>query len=225
MKRASRFLSDHEKTRIEAAVTEAEAETSAEIVPALATDSGRYDRSEDVFGLWVGLFCMVVAWFLLRSQGAEEAHWGSTWSRFELPILVLAVVAGFLVGALASTVLGWGRRAFTPKKQMRDEVAAAAARIFFDQRVHRTEGATGVLIYLSLFERMAYVMADRTALEKLGQSAIDELCKQLTDGIQAGDAATALCEVIASAGERLAAVLPREEGDRDELSNALIILD
>lgn len=225
MKRASRFLSDHEKTRIEEAVTAAEEKTSAEIVPALATGSGRYDRAEDVFGLWTGLFSMVVAWLLLQGQGVGEAQWGSSWSRFELPILVLAVLVGFMLGSLASTLFGWGRRAFTPRKQMREEVKAAANRIFHDQRIHRTQGATGLLIYVSLFERMASVVADQTVLDKLGQSALDGLCKQLTDGIQAGDAATAFCEVIASAGEALGAVLPRADDDRDELPNALIILD
>ena len=47
----------------------------------------------------------------------------------------------------------------------------------------------------------------------------------MIDGIKAGDLATALCEAIKDAGDRLAVVLPFTDGDRDEIENALIILD
>lgn len=225
MKRASKFFSDGEKQRIEQAIADAEAKTSAEIVPALATASGRYDRAEDIAGLWFGLIAMTIAWFALRAQSAEAAHWGSTWSRFELPILIGLVIFGFLLGAIAAAYIPWLRSIFTPRKQMGEEVAAAAARVFFDSRVHHTEGATGLLIYLSLFERTATILADATVLQNLGQATLDDLCNNLIEGIRAGDAATALCETIADAGERLHAVLPRQDGDRDELSNTLITID
>ena len=102
MKRATKFFTDFEKTRIHNAVVDAEALTSAEIVPVVATSSGRYDRAEDVAGLWVGVISMAVAWFLLRAQGGVAADWGTAWSRFELPILLGCVVVGFIVGATAS---------------------------------------------------------------------------------------------------------------------------
>ena len=65
MTRASQFFTADEKQAIEAAVTRAEARTSAEIVPAVATASGRYDRPEDIAGLWLGALCLIAAWLLL----------------------------------------------------------------------------------------------------------------------------------------------------------------
>lgn len=224
MKRASQFFTDYEKQRIEQAVAEAEAKTAAEIVPAVATASGRYDRAEDVIGLWSGAILMCITWAAGRS-GAEGAHWGAAWTRFELPLLVLALVAGFIVGSFLAARVQWLRRIFTPRAEMRDEVAQSAARAFFDQRVHHTTGASGLLIYLSLFERTAHILADALILQKLGQPALDDLCRKLVEGIKAGDPATALCDVIHDAGERLAAVLPRESQDRNEIANALVILD
>ena len=66
-------------------------------MPVIATDSGRYDRAEDVVGLWLGLVSMAIVWGILQNQSADEAQWGSTWSRFELPVLIATVVIGFIV--------------------------------------------------------------------------------------------------------------------------------
>ena len=225
MKRASKYFSDGEKLRIEQAVAEAEAETSAEILPVLASSSGRYDRAEDIAGVWLSIIFMTLTWAVLQTQSAEAAQWGSTWARFELPLLVLAVIVGYGLGMTIATYSWTLRRLFTPKKHMSAEVELAAGHAFFDRRVHHTQGGTGILIYVSLFEHEASILADQTAHEKLGQEALDELCKKLIDGIKAGDLATALCEVIKDAGERLAKVLPRTDGDHNELENTLIILD
>ena len=225
MKRASKYFSDGEKLRIEQAVAEAEAKTSAEIVPVLASSSGRYDRAEDIAGVWLSIIFMTLTWAVLQTQSAEAAQWGSTWARFELPLLVLAVIVGYGLGMTIATYSWTLRRLFTPKKHMSAEVELAAGHAFFDRRVHHTQGDTGILIYISLFEHGARILADQTAHEKLGQEALDELCKKLIDGIKAGDLATALCEVIKDAGERLAKVLPSTDGDHNELENTLIILD
>ena len=56
----------------------------------------------------------------------------------------------------------WLRRLFTPHTQMREEVLSRAREVFFDQRIHHTGGASGVLLYVSLFEHMAAVIADQS---------------------------------------------------------------
>ena len=225
MKRASKFFTDFEKSRIDQAVTAAESATSAEIVPAVATVSGRYDRAEDIVGVWLACILLAGVWAVLKAQGAEDTHWGTTWGRFELPLLIGAVALGFVIGAALATYVAVIRRIFTPAREMRDEVRAAAAKVFHDRRVHHTTGATGLLIYLSLYERMAALVADQTVLDSVGQTALDELCDKLVAGVRRGDAGTALCEAITDAGERLKVVLPRAAADRNEISNALVILD
>ena len=47
-------FSDEQRRAVAQAVAEAEGKTSAEIVPVVATASGRYDRAEDIVGLWTG---------------------------------------------------------------------------------------------------------------------------------------------------------------------------
>ena len=225
MKRASKFLSKSEKERIERAVVDAESKTSAEILPVLASSSGRYDRAEDIAGIWLGLIAMTITWAVLQRESAEAAQWGSTWARYELPFLILAVIVGYAIGTVTATYSWTLRRLFTPKKHMTAEVEARAAQVFFDRRVHHTESNTGILIYISLFERTATILADETALDILGQKSLDELRDELIEGIKAGDLATSVCEVIRDAGDRLAKDLPSRDGDRDEIENALVIID
>ncbi|MEA3365705.1 MAG: hypothetical protein U9Q79_08710, partial [Candidatus Hydrogenedentes bacterium] len=137
----------------------------------------------------------------------------------------VVLVLGFIVGAAAGSYFGNVRRLFTPKSQMRDEVALRARQVFFDSRVHHTAGATGLLVYLSIFERTAAVLADDSILQKLGQSALDELCAELTRGMQDGAKAESVCKVIKDAGEALARVLPRAQDDVNELADTLVVLD
>lgn len=102
------------------------------------------------------------------------------------------------------------RRLFTPRAQMRDEVMARARQAFFDQRVHHTADATGLLVYVSLHERLATILADQKALDAMEPSALDGLCAQLAAGLRQGDAAGALCEVIRGAARHRLA--PRQGG-------------
>ena len=225
MKPASRLFDDEQRQRINEAVAAAEAKTSAEIVPVVATASGRYDRPEDIVGLWLGIAAMVVVWLALPKTETDPGSWGGLALWVKIVCVVAAVVVGFIVGAVIAGRVGWLRRLFTPTRQMRDEVAGSAREGFFDSRVHRTAEGTGLLVYVSLYERMAAVLADQAVTDALGQSAIDELCHQLTDRLRTGDATEAICETIAAAGDRLAAVLPRSEDDVNELPDALVMID
>lgn len=225
MKHASKFFSDFERTRIEQAVTDAEAKTDAEIVPAVATSSGRYDRAEDIFGLWVGLAAMSVLWFVLHQIGEQDSQWGAPWTRFELPLLIAAAFVGFLVGVAIATMASSVRKPFISGKEMRDSVNQAATHVFFDNRIHHTQASTGILIYLSLYERTVTLRADQKALDSLGQETIDTMCATVVQGIRKGDAATALCELIEDLGARLAELIPKTDGNANELGNALIVID
>jgi len=225
MRRASESFTDEQARRINDAVVEAESKTSAEIVPVVATASGRYDRPEDVVGLWFALAALIGAWLLLPEARGEPGSWGGFPAAAKLVCLLAAVVVGFVAGAVAATYVGWLRRLFTPRSQMADEVAAAARQAFFDGRLHYTAGATGLLVYVSLYERMATVLADRAVLDKLGQDALDELQSRLLDQLRSAGPTEAICGVIRSAGERLGKVLPRAEDDVNELPDSLITID
>jgi putative membrane protein len=225
MKRPSQLFSAEDRQRVNQAVTSAESRTSAEIVAAVASVSGRYDRSEDIIGLWTGLVALGVTWMLWPRELPERGSWGELPSGLELGTLMLAVVVGFIVGAVVGSRVGWLRHWFTPRRQMREEVWARAKQTFCDRRVYRTAGASGVLIYISLYERMAAIVADQTILEKLGQPALDEICRHLTDQLSQQNPTAAICSAVEVTGQRLSGCLPRAADDVNELDDSLVLLD
>ena len=225
MKRASQAFTPQDRERINQAVQQAERGTSAEIVPVVASASGRYDRPEDMVGLWLALAALVAVWFAFPAGPEEHGSWEAAWPHWKLLAMLAATVLAFIAGVALATYIGPLRRLFTPRSQMADEVAVRAHSVFYSQAAHHTAGQTGVLIYVSLYERMAAVLADQAVMERLGQTALDELRDTLVRGLREGDATTAFCETIRAAGRRLAAVLPRPADDVNELPDALVIID
>lgn len=225
MQQASTLFNADQRHRIDQAVAAAEAKTSAEIVPVVATASGRYDRAEDIVGLWLSATATVLLWIFLPRASDEPGSWGGLPLWLQIVFVVAAMVLAFILGAMFGGRVGWLRRLFASRKEMQDDVAARARAVFFDGRIHHTAGATGILLYVSLFEHMAAVIADQKVTEKLGQSGIDALCSELTAGLHAGDITDALCRSITSAGEKLSAILPRAADDVNELADALVMLD
>ncbi|HUS46795.1 MAG TPA: hypothetical protein VNA25_02805 [Phycisphaerae bacterium] len=225
MRQASQQFNEEHRRRINEAVVQAESKTSAEIVPVVATASGRYDRAEDVIGLWLSVAGLVVAAILMPYPQVEAGAWGGLSVALYVAVLAAAVVAGFIAGAIIGTYWHTLRRLFTPRAQMREEVSARARAAFFDSSIHKTAAGTGLLVYVSLYERRASVLADRAVLDKLGQDALDALCRQLTESLTKGDITAAICGVIDSAGEQLGKVLPRADDDVNELPDELVTLD
>jgi putative membrane protein len=222
---ASKRLTDAQRGRINEAVKAAELRTSAEIVPVLATASGRYDRAEDIVGLWCAAVAIAVVWAVWPFAQPEPGTWGGMPGWVQLLAMLAAMVLAFIFGAVIGSRIAWLRRLFTPRQQMLDEVQLAARQAFFDSRVHHTAGSTGVLIYVSLFEHLDVVLIDQQVLDKVGQSAIDDVCKKLTTKLHDGDVSQAYVDAIQSLGELLAGPLPRQANDVDELPNALVLLD
>ncbi|MEX2175502.1 MAG: hypothetical protein WD872_14155 [Pirellulaceae bacterium] len=225
MRNASQVLTAEDRTAVARAVATAEAHTSAEIVPVVATSSGRYDRAEDLAGLWCGLLALVVVWLLWPQAAPEVGNWGHWPHWIEVACLAASVVAGFVLGVLIASRSAWLCRLLTPRRQLRAEVQARARQVFFDSRIHHAPSQGGLLLYVSLFEHQAAVLGDEQVFRELGQPALDEICGELTQRLSQTTVAAALCETIRQTGERLAAKLPGDHGNSNELPDALILLD
>ncbi|HAB11967.1 MAG TPA: hypothetical protein DCE47_09780, partial [Planctomycetaceae bacterium] len=126
---ASTVLSDEQASQVAEAIGQAEARTSAEIVCAVATESGRYDRSEMLCGVVLAAILLVVAhtirFFNQLDQGSFE----------EVPALGPAWQVGILVGGVViGTVLAsyWHglRQVLVGSGIQREEVDRAATYVF-----------------------------------------------------------------------------------------------
>jgi len=226
MKRASEFFSEEDKKVIEKAVAEAERATSGEIVPVVATVSGRYDRAEDIFGVLVAVLALVLAWVFFQDVAPAGGEWTHGLAPIlSLPIVVAIVVFGFIAGAALATIAPALRLPFIPKREMAEEVERRAAEVFQRFRVRGTRGATGILLYVSLYERMARVLGDDAISQKLDQTAWDEILSLVAGGLQRGAPADGFCAGIGKCGELLAQHFPVQPGDKNELANELRIID
>ena len=176
-------------------------------------------------GLWLGAAALVVVWFAVPVSRDDVGSWSGVSTPARLGYMLLGLLGGFLLGATLAGRVHVVRRLCTPSKQMGDEVAARARQIFFDASLDHTAGGTGMLVYVSLYDRRAALLADQAILETLGQGAIDELCDELTQALWAGDVTEALCRTLQTAGDKLQAVLPRAEDDANELPDTLLTFD
>ena len=226
MKRASEIFSEEERKSIAAAVSEAERQTSGEIVPVVASASGRYDRAEDLFGMAVALLALALVWIFFQDilPVAEDWESGQRLVIGLAPILLI-VLGGFLSGAVAATRIPALRLPFIAKKEMNEEVERGAAEAFHRFRVRTTNEGTGVLIYVSLFEHRVRVIGDDAISRKLGQSDWKEIRDLVTNGMRSGRAAEGLVAAVKRCGELLGKHFPAKSGDIDELHNELRLID
>lgn len=218
---ASHLFSATERQAVDAAITTAERDTSGEIVVAVASASGRYDRAEDLFGLLLALLGLCGLWL---AQPALDSGWDSA-----SPLLLLVQLATVLLlfGAGSHAAARWPllRAPFVPRNELDQEVERRAREVFQQYRLRATRGGTGVLIYVSLFEHRVRVLGDDPIAAKLQAGDWQAICNRIVQGLRSRDPARGLQAGIALAGELLARHFPRQAGDLDELPNRLVLID
>ncbi|HEY2344473.1 MAG TPA: TPM domain-containing protein [Xanthomonadaceae bacterium] len=105
------------------------------------------------------------------------------------------------------------------------DARSRALDVFARLRVWDTEDNTGVLLYLLWADRAIEIVADRGIAALLPANAWDAPCARLSGRLRAGDdAATAVCECIATIGGLLRGALPEVDATPDELPDAPVIL-
>jgi putative membrane protein len=132
----------------------------------------------------------------------------------------LLFVATFLLVSIPAV-----RRVLTPRGFKRDRVVRHAEEQFLSKNLHTTQDRTGVLIYVSLAEHMAELIADEGIHAKVGPETWDQAMAALTSGLKRGAAADGFIAAINLCGEVLAEHFPPRHGDNpNELSDAVVML-
>jgi len=212
--RSEKFFSPEEQEKICTAVHVAEQKTSGEIVPMLVADSHAYPlaaiRGATLIALGVSLLLtpVVAAMFWL--------HPANLWVFLALfaPVFLAAHV---LIGA--APVL---KRLFLFDSEMEAEVREAAFASFFTERLHKTRDANGILIFISLLEHRAWVIADSGISGRIPCEQWEEAVEVITRGIRENSPCTALCQAIGMVGGVLEKEFPIREDDSNELHDLII---
>ncbi|MBA2848646.1 hypothetical protein G4V39_02500 [Thermosulfuriphilus ammonigenes] len=195
--------------KVAQAVAEAEAKTSAEIAVMVVGHSGRYREAEILAAiLWGHLLAFLIT------------------VNLKTPSLWLYIPQEFIYSGLFFLLtrrFPWLKRPFISPGRRKDKVRLRAQRAFFEHGLHLTREATGVLIFISLFERRVMILADRGVMAKVSQESLDHLATRLARAMREGRASEGLCEVIRQLGELLSRHLPPRPDDTNELPNEIII--
>jgi len=221
-------LSEADHDKVSAAIAAAEAKSNGEIV-AVATPLS--DSYHDVALHWalVPLFA-VLAWAAWRPSALE---W---WYNFLLggwdaeptlgQLLTLLMILAALKFTVALLILKWMplRLALTPATTKHRRVRRRAVTVFRAAAERRTVGRTGVLIYLSMGERRAEIVADEAILKVTDDSTWGEAMASLLEHVREGRAGDGIVAAIEQVGMVLAQHFPRSEGDTNEIPDKLIEL-
>jgi putative membrane protein len=192
---------------ISAAIQQAEKRTSGQIVCVLAHASSTYATVPIVWAAFVALFA---PWPLIYL---------TQWSVQRIYLLQIVI---FMAVAFACSWMPL-RMALVPRAIRRARAHRAAIQQFFARGVSRTRNRNGVLIYVSMAEHYARIVADEGIAAKVPQADWQSAVDALTGHMREGHVAPAFITAIERCGAVLAAHAP-PDGAANELPDRLYVM-
>ena len=220
------YLDAQDHTLVTDAVAAAELTTSGEIVTVLADRSDGYS---DVVQLWsIAIAFTVMSLFALFPLPFLEiwdtfvGGWRAEWSTGQLASMTIGLG---LVSFLASwALLSWDAVRFrcVPGPVRTARVHEQAIKHFKVGAERRTHGRTGVLLYLSMREHRAEIVADEPIAELVSADVWGEAMADMLVEIRQGRIAEGMAAGVRDVGKVLSEHFPRSEDDENELPDRLI---
>jgi len=201
-------LSEQDRKRISAAINAAEARTSGEIVCVLAR------ASSDVTALPIliaAAIALALPWLLMATTS--------------LPVnrILLLQIAAFL-GFSALLCLPRIRVALVPRAVRRTVAHRVAMEQFVARGIAHTKDRTGILIFVSLAEHYARVIADEGIAARVPQAEWQGALDALIAHVRSGRIADGFIVAIEQCGNLLAKHFPRTQASRDELPDRIYLI-
>ena len=217
---------DHRK--VSAAIAAAEATTDGEIV-AIATDLS--DRYHDVALHWaVAAMVLVLAWAAWRPDwlqwwfGQFFGGWRPEPGLSEL--LTFLMVLAVLKFTAVLLILKWMplRLLLTPGATKTRRVRRRAIELFKAAAERRTENRAGILIYLSMGEHRAEIVADEAITRVTTPETWGEAMAVLLADVRDGRPGDGICAAVQRIGIVLSEHFPKTSENPNEIPDKLIEL-
>ena len=207
--RVVRAFSDADRAQVHEALAAAERRTVGEILPVVVERSDPHPGADFLGALS----------FVLVGSAALLA-----WLPWQHPVEVLLgqVVLG-AAGFSLSRLLPDFKRLFIFESRASRVAEEQAFQEFYANGLHRTEAATGVLLFVSLLERRVVILADEGIDRAVEPGFWADTDEAVLEGIRRGSLKEGLIEGIRRAGDCLARHFPPQHGDRNEIPDRLII--
>jgi putative membrane protein len=220
-------LSAQDRQTVADAVSRAEEGTDGEIVTIVSERSDQYHDAALHYAFAVALAVIALA---AISPGAFETKfgwlssgWGEPDPRMMLLVVLIAETVVFLIVRFA---LSWVplRMALTPHGTRARRVRRRAIQYFKVGAERRTVARVGILLYLSLDERMAEIVADEAIHKAVPAERWGDAMAALVDEVRQGRPAEGMAAAVTRIGAILSENFPKTEDDRNELPDRLIEL-
>jgi putative membrane protein len=224
----AQVMSEADHAEVSAAVHAVEQGTSGEIVTIIADHSDRYldvalwwSTTAAVLALAAAaafpeLYARLIGWL---SNGWIDDPTPAEMLEFALAIVVVTFVTVRL--ALQWIPL---RMMLTPGTVKSSRVRRRAVRYFKVGAERRTSGRTGILIYLSMIEHRAEIVADEAIHSVVPQEKWGEAMADMLNDVREGRLADGMIAAVRDVGIILTEHFPRANDDRNELPDRLIEL-
>lgn len=221
-------ITEADHKAVSAAVAAAEGKSAGEIVTIIAAESNSF---HDVAVLWSALVAFlsltVLALFpdfYLPLVDRALGRWASEWSAQHILALALTLATAKFLAMWLLQLWRPLRMALVPAALKSARVRDRAVRYFKVGAERRTHGRTGILIYLSLAEHRAEIVADAAIASKVAPEVWGDAMAALIAEIRAGRAGAGMVAAVEQVGNVLAQHFPRAHDDRNELPDRLIEL-
>lgn len=202
-------FAESDRAQVRDALKQAELHTSGEIVPVVVERSDAHPQS-------------TFAWFLIASACGSvllepflswrDPHW-----------LILEQLALGAFGWLLALLLPDLRRMLVSEARAQEMAEEQAFQEFYRQGVHETQGRTGVLLFVSLFERRVVVLADEGIASRVPPQTWDRAKEAILSGIRRGSLRDGLIEGIQASAQELTQHFPAERTNVNELEDRLVV--
>lgn len=208
----ARALSEQEHRDIASAIHHAEGRTSGEIYCVLARSSGEYFFAAACIAAVSVMAVGLVAAVVLEQQ----------WISIRLPWFAAAQLLALACVLLALWLAPALRITLVPHSIRFRHAHDNALKQFLARNVHRTAERTGVLLFVSLRERYAEVVADSGINEKVPQETWNAVVALLIEAAREDRLATGFTRSVGMVGDLLATHFPVRPDDRNELDDHLV---
>ena len=182
--------------RIKAAVKQAEEKISGEIVPVFVERSDAYVIANYIGALIMAALVFIVIVILDRYAPTELAVYD--------PIFIFVFVsAGGLLGGILASVFSPFKRLLLGQALLDAATRRRAENAFLEEEVFNTRHRTGIMIFISFFEREVIVMADRGISKVVDQKEWDTLVRNIINNVRKDKVADGIVAARLRCGEIL----------------------
>ena len=202
-------LSEPDRARISAAIHASEARTTGEIVCVLARTSSVHASGLPV--LLAAVVALALPWLLMSLTALS------------LQLMLSLQVLMFLV-LLPVLCLPRVRAALLPRSARRALAHRVAMEQFESRGIARTQERTGILIFVSLAERYARIVADEGIAGRVPQAEWQGAIDALTAHMRDGRIADGFVAAIDRCGAVLATHFPSTGPERSELPDRIYLI-